>query len=263
MAERALRQNKGLEAGLGQRLDAAGVHFKPAEWLLLHAGVTFGLGLVALLLSGANFFLMVVGLVIGAAIPYFYLIVMHNRRLAAFGSNLANTLQLMAGSLSAGLSLAQSVDTVVREGTEPIASEFRRALVEARLGVELEDALEGVADRMQSQDFEWVVMAIRIQREVGGNLAELLTKVAGTIREREYLERQVKTLSAEGRLSVWVLGGLAPGFMLYLSFANPTYLHPMFTDPRGWIMLGVMAVMESVGVFWMLKTRQGGGVTWT
>jgi tight adherence protein B len=106
---------------------------------------------------------------------------------------------------------------------------------------------------MQSRDFEWVVMAIRIQREVGGNLAELLNSVAQTIREREYLERQVKALSAEGRLSVWVLGGLAPGFLVYLSLANPSYLSPMFTDPRGWIMLGVMAVMESVGVFWMLK----------
>ena len=253
VAERALRQNKGIESGLGRRLDAAGVSFKPAEWLLLHAGITFGAGLVALLATGANFYLMVVGLAFGAAAPYFYLTFLHSRRLAAFGRNLANTLQLMSGSLSAGLSLAQSVDTVVREGTDPIAGEFRRALVEARLGVQLEDALEGVAARMKSRDFEWVVMAIRIQREVGGNLAELLNNVAGTIREREFLERQVKTLSAEGRLSVWVLGGLAPAFMLYLSFANPSYLSPMFTDPRGWIMLGVMAVMESVGVFWMSR----------
>ena len=116
----------------------------------------------------------------------------------------------MAGSLSAGLSLAQSVDTVVREGPSRSASEFRRALVEARLGVEIEDALEGVAERMESVDFEWVVMAIRIQREVGGNLSELLNNVAATIREREYLERQVSALSAEGRLSVWILGGLPP-----------------------------------------------------
>ena len=127
----------------------------------------------------------------------------------------------MAGSLSAGLSLAQSVDTVVREGTDPMAGEFRRALVETRLGVEIEDALTGVAERMQSVDFEWVVMAIRIQREVGGNLSELLNKVAETIREREYLQRQVQTLSAEGRLSVWILGGLPPGFMLYLVAGEP------------------------------------------
>ncbi len=159
----------------------------------------------------------------------------------------------MAGALSAGLSLAQATDTVVREGTDPMAGEFRRALVETRLGVEIEDALSGIADRMQSVDFEWVVMAIRIQREVGGNLSELLNKVAETIREREYLERQVLTLSAEGRLSVWILGGLPPGFMLYLAVANPDYLAPMFSSPLGWVMLTVMAFLLIAGIFWMKK----------
>ena len=123
----------------------------------------------------------------------------------------------MSGSLSAGLSLAQSIDTIVREGNEPIASEFRRVVVESRLGVTLEDSLEGVAQRMQSKDFEWVVMAIRIQRQVGGNLAELLLTVAATLREREYLRRHVKALSAEGRLSAYILGGLPPVFLIYLT----------------------------------------------
>jgi tight adherence protein B len=142
---------------------------------------------------------------------------------------------------------------VVREGNDPMAGEFRRALVETRLGIEIEEALTGVAQRMQSVDFEWVVMAIRIQREVGGNLSELLNKVAETIREREYLQRQVKTLSAEGRLSVWILGGLPPGFMLYLGLANPSYLEPMYTTPLGWVMLTVMGVLLTAGIFWMKK----------
>ena len=89
-------------------------------------------------------------------------------------------------------------------------------MIETRLGVEIEDSLEGVAERMQSIDFEWVVMAIRIQREVGGNLAELLLNVAATLREREYLRRQVPRSAAEGRLSGYILGGLPPLFMLYL-----------------------------------------------
>ena len=144
----------------------------------------------------------------------------------------------MSGSLSAGLSLAQSVDTVVREGTEPIAGEFRRVLVETRLGVALEDALEGVAERFESKDFDWVVMAIRIQREVGGNLAELLDTVAATMREREYLRRQVAALAAEGKLSAYVLGGLPPLFMVYLLLTNRDYVMPMFTEPLGWVMLG-------------------------
>ena len=106
---------------------------------------------------------------------------------------------------------------------------------------------------MGSVDFKWVVMAIRIQREVGGNLAELLTSVAETIREREYLERQVLALSAEGRLSVWILGGLPPGFMLYLALANPTYLEPLISTVLGYIMLGTMAVLLVAGIFWMKK----------
>ena len=106
---------------------------------------------------------------------------------------------------------------------------------------------------MQSKDFEWVVMAIRIQREVGGNLSELLNTVAATIREREYLERQVQALSAEGRLSVWILGGLPRGFMLYLLVANPTYLEPLISTPIGYIALGTMGVLLTVGIFWMKK----------
>jgi tight adherence protein B len=129
-------------------------------------------------------------------------------------------------------------------------------MVEPRLGVGLEDALEGVAERMQSTDFKWVVMAIRIQREVGGNLAELLNTVSATLREREYLRRHVKALSAEGRLSCWILGGLPPVFLLYLSVSKPTYVHPLFSTLVGAIMLVVMAILLTVGVFWMSKVAK-------
>jgi len=194
-----------------------------------------------------------VGLALGTLLPWTYLSYKHGRRTKAFNAQLADTLQLMSGSLSAGLSLAQSVDTVVREGTDPMAAEFRRALVEMRLGVEIEDALEGIAARMDSVDFKWVVMALRIHREVGGNLAELLNSVADTIREREYLERHVLALSAEGRLSVWILGGLPPAFLAYLLLANPSYLQPLISTTIGYVLLGVMAVLLTVGIVWMKK----------
>jgi tight adherence protein B len=149
--------------------------------------------------------------------------------------------------------MAQAIDTVVREGQQPITGEFNRALIEARLGVPIEDALDGVATRMQSKDFAWVVMAVRIQREVGGNLAELLTTVAGTLRERERLRRQVRVLSAEGRLSAWILGILPPGFSLYLLLVRPQYLRPLVTDPLGWLMLSVGVLLLVVGAAWMNK----------
>ena len=151
MAQKALDSNKGLEAALGGRLEAAGLKMKPAEWLLAHVGAAFGVAALGLLLSSGNIIVTVLMLVSGALLPWLYLGFKRSRRVKAFNGQLADTLQLMAGSLSAGLSLAQSADTVVREGTEPIAGEFRRALVEARLGVDIEDGLESIAARMESR----------------------------------------------------------------------------------------------------------------
>ena len=252
-AEKALAKNKDLEARIGRKLETAGLDLRPAEWLLMRAGIGVGGGLVGILLGTGSLVFGV--LVIAAALigPSIYLKVKRSKRLKAFSTGLADTLQLMSGSLSAGLSLAQSIDTIVREGTEPISGEFRRVVVETRLGVTLEDSLDGVAERMESRDFAWVVMAIRIQREVGGNLAELLLTVAATMREREYLRRHVRALSAEGRLSCYILGGLPPGFLGYLALSKPDYVGPLFSTPIGWILTAAMAVLLGVGVLWMSK----------
>ena len=255
-AEKALASNVGFEARIADRLEGAGMALKSSEWLLMHLGIAFAAGVLGLLLSGGNPLFMLIFLFLGLIGPWVYLSIKRSRRLKAFDSGLADTLQLMSGSLSAGLSLAQSLDTIVREGHEPITSEFKRVIVESRLGVGLEDALDGVSARMQSTDFKWVVMAIRIQREVGGNLAELLNTVTATLREREYLRRHVKALSAEGRLSTWILGGLPPVFLLYLTLSKPEYVHPLFSTLIGAILLVVMAVLLTVGVFWMLKVSK-------
>ncbi len=255
-AERALSRNSGIEANIAARLDAAGMSIKSSEWVLMHAGIAFLAGILGLLLTSGSPIGLLLFLAIGAIGPWLYLSIKRSRRLKAFDANLADTLQLMSGSLSAGLSLAQSMDTIVREGTEPITSEFKRVIVESRLGVPLEDALDGVSERMQSKDFKWVVMAIRIQREVGGNLAELLNTVASTLREREYLRRHVQALSAEGRLSCWILGGLPPVFFLYLTVSQPSYVKPLYTEPIGWAMLVTTAVLLSVGIFWMSKVSK-------
>jgi tight adherence protein B len=255
-AESVLATNVGFEAKIAARLEGAGMALKTSEWLLVHLGIAFVAGLAGLLLSGGSPVAMVVFLFFGLVGPWVYLGLKRSRRLKAFDSGLADTLQLMSGSLSAGLSLAQSMDTIVREGQEPITSEFKRVIVENRLGVGLEDALDGVAERMQSNDFKWVVMAIRIQREVGGNLAELLNTVAATLREREYLRRHVRALSAEGRLSSWILGGLPPAFLAYLSLTKPDYVHPMYTTPIGWAMCAGMGILLTVGIFWMTKVSK-------
>lgn len=255
-AAAALASNRTLEARIAARLEAAGSHLKPAEWLLMHGAIAVGSALVLTLVGRGNILMLLIGLAVGAVAPWIWLGFKRSRRLRAFEMALPDTLTLMAGSLQAGLSLPQSVDTIVREGTDPIVSEFRRSIVETRLGVPLEDALEGIAERMQSRDFGWVVMAIRIQREVGGNLAELLHTVAATLREREYVRRHVRALSAEGRLSCYVLGGLPPAFLGFLALTKWNYVSPIFTTPIGWVLMTVMCVLLAVGIFWMSKVAK-------
>ena len=244
---------RDFEASLNHKLDRAGLHLKAAEWILMHAGIAVAGGFLGLIL-GHNVLFALLFLALGGALPWLYLSFKEKRRIKAFNGQLAQTLQVIAGALQAGLSLPQAIDTVVQESPDPMASEFRRAIIEQRLGVEIEDSLDTVADRMGSVDFKWVVMAIRIQREVGGNLAELLLTVAATLREREYLRRQVAVLSAEGRLSAMILGALPPFFVVYLALARPEYVSPMFHDPLGYMMLGAAAVMMAVGVFWLKKS---------
>lgn len=249
-AEAMLKRNKSLEEKLGLQLEAAGSGFKASEWLLLRLALVVVSGFLGLLIGGGNIVVGILFVALGFVGPIVYLKFMKNRRVKRFNAQLPETLQLMAGSLQAGLSLAQSVDTIVNEGSEPMSSEFRKVLVETRLGVELEDALEGIVERFESKDFGWVVMAIRIQRQVGGNLAELLETVAGTLRERDYMRRQVDSLASEGKISAYVIGGLPPIFTLYLLMVQRDYIMPMFTEPMGWLMLAGAGVMLGVGIFW-------------
>ncbi|MEO8329241.1 MAG: type II secretion system F family protein [Candidatus Nanopelagicales bacterium] len=247
---------RDMESIVGSRLEAAAVPLKPAEWLLIHVGVTIASGLLFLLVFGGRIVPTLLGLTLGFIVPWIYLSIKESRRTKAFMASLPDTLQLIAGSLSAGYSMPQAVDTVVREGSPPISTEFNRALVETRLGVPLEDALDGIADRMRSVDFAWVVMAIRIQREVGGNLAEVLTTVAATLRERERLRRQVQVLSAEGKLSAWILGLLPVVFTIYLVIAQPDYLSPLVTRAIGWVLVAAAIILMIVGAVWMRKVVQ-------
>jgi len=242
-----------VEDVLATRLDAAGLPLKAPEWMLIHVGSTIGLALLLLLLSGGGLVATLIGAAIGGLVPWAFLRQREHKRRGAFLAALPDTLQMLAGTLSTGYSLPQAVDAVVREAPEPMSTELGRALVDARLGVPLEDALEAVAVRMASVDFGWVVMAIRVQREVGGNLAEVLTTVATTLRDRERLRRQVEVLSAEGRLSAWILGSLPVMFVLYLAIMRPDYLAVLYTTPLGWAMILLAVAFFTGGVFWLRR----------
>ena len=168
-------------------------------------------------------------------------------------SLLPDTLSLLAGTLRAGYSLMQGVEAVSQEVSEPMGLELRRVVTEARLGRPLEEALDGVAERMASPDFAWAVMAIRIQREVGGNLSELLLTVAETMIQRERLRRDVAALTAEGRMSAYILIALPVGLGLVMFVMNKDYTSKLLNTTAGNVMLGAAVVSAFVGYLWMRK----------
>jgi tight adherence protein B len=162
-------------------------------------------------------------------------------------------LQLLAGTLRAGYSLMQGIEAVSQEVDEPMGRELRRVVTEARLGRPVEESLEAVAERMDSKDFAWAVMAIGIQREVGGNLSELLMTVAETMTQRERLRRDVKTLTAEGRVSSYVLGVLPIALGVVMFVLNPDYMTVLFNDNIGRLMVLGSGVLMAGGFVWMQK----------
>jgi tight adherence protein B len=176
------------------------------------------------------------------------------RRQAAFADQLDDSLQLMAGSLRAGHSLLRAVDSVSQEADAPTSEEFSRIVNETRVGRDLNDSLDEVAERMGSDDFTWVAQAIAIHREVGGNLAEVLDAVGHTIRERNAIRRQVKALSAEGKLSAIVLMALPFGVTGFISMTNPGYLAKFTQSATGYMMLGAAGLMLLVGGLWLKST---------
>jgi tight adherence protein B len=251
MAETLVRRGN-LEETFLDRLEAAGLNMRVAEFVLISLGSAFIPPLVVLAIT-RNLLLTVVVVLLGVVGPFLYLSVRASRRQAKFDEQLPSTLQLLAGALQAGHSLQQAVDTVVREAGDPIAGEFHRVLTEARLGRPLEEAFEAMARRTHSVDFEWTVMAIRLQRQVGGNLAEVLRTVSQTIRDRYSLKRQIKALSAEGRLSSIILSVLPLLLFTALLLLNPVFLKPLFTTSIGLMMMGGSVVLMLFGVFWLKK----------
>ncbi len=246
-------EKRGLDESIGLRLEAAGLLLKPAEWLLILAGSTVLGVVVGALISGFGLVAIAIAGLLGFAIPYLYLSIRVSRRRKEFDSVLPETLTLVAGSLSAGHSIQQSFDTVVRESAGVMREELGRALSEARLGGPFEDALHHVAERMGSDDFRWVVMAITVQREIGGDLAEVLRNVADMLRERDRLRRQVQTLSAEGRLSAYVLIGLPIAMFGYMLLVRPEYVSSLFTTTIGLALSALAFVLMVIGAFWMSR----------
>jgi tight adherence protein B len=243
---------QGFEQRLQVAIDQAGWPLRANEFLALQAvGAVLG-GLIGIGLVG-NLVIAALMAFFGFVIPRLILARRVHRRAAEFLSQLPDTLQLLSASLKAGYGLLQAIDTVTKEASAPTSTEFARVLTEARLGMPLEEALEAMAARVGGDDFRWVVMAINIQRQVGGNLATVLETVANTLREREQLRRQVKALSAEGRLSGIILFVLPIGLAAYMALVNPNYIGTLLTSWIGKAMIVTALILMGVGGLWMRK----------
>ncbi|MGZ4756280.1 MAG: type II secretion system F family protein [Acidimicrobiia bacterium] len=250
LAERAL-QRSDRERLLNTALDRAGIDMRAPEFAVLVLSTAVAAGFVGMILGGI--LLAVVAFAIAVASFAATVNVKATRRRKAFEEQLPDSLALIAGGLRAGHSLPQAVDALAQESEAPTCDEFRRVLFETQLGHSLPVALRSLAERIRSEDFEWVVQAIEIQQDVGGDLAAVLDNVTRTIRDRNRVSRQIDTLTAEGRLSAIILFCLPVGMFIFMKVSNPAYFDELTNTLAGNVMLIGGCALLVVGGFWLRR----------
>lgn len=229
----------------------AGVKAAPADF-------TVGVAIASILVAAFVALLThpLLGLLAGAGVPFLarvMLSVLRDKRRDKFETQLTDTIQMLIGGLRVGHSVLRSVEAAAQEADSPTSEEFLRIVNETRIGKDAQLAFDDVAERMDSEDFKWISQAIQINREVGGDLAEVLEQVAATIRERSEIKGQIRSLSAEGRMSAYVLTAIPVGVAFMLAFINPGYLNVFVEKPLGLFMLVAALLMFAVGGFWMSR----------
>jgi tight adherence protein B len=232
-------------------LARANLKLRVAEYYYIRVGLALGLafalGVLRDPLSG------VVGGILGYFLPRFWVGRRISGRLSAFNKQLADTITLLSNSLRAGSSFLQSIELVSRETPAPMGEEMGRVVREVNLGLGMEEALSNLVRRIKSDDLDLMVTAIGVQQQVGGNLAEILDTIAFTIRERVRIKGEINTLTAQGRMSGYLVAFLPIGIAVTLNFINPAFMEPLFTQLLGQILLGVGGVMMVIGFFAIQK----------
>ncbi|MHC6221945.1 type II secretion system F family protein [Arthrobacter sp. MMS24-S77] len=234
-----------------EELENAGLRVSQADFFILVIAGAFVGALIGLVIGGplvAVLFFIPAPLVARLVTRF-----LAGKRRAKFDAQLGDTLQLLSGGLRAGHSILRAIDAAAAESASPTAEEMRRIITETSLGRDLQASLEDAAERMRSEDFVWIAQAIQINREVGGNLAEVLDQVNETIRERSEIKGHIKSLAAEGKFSGYILMALPFGIVIMLMVVNPGYMDVMFTHPLGWGMIAASAILMTIGGLWMRK----------
>ncbi|MGO4471800.1 type II secretion system F family protein [Arthrobacter sp. M-10] len=224
---------------------------QPADYILIAGIVVVFAGSIGFLLGGLVFTVLICLLTVVSLVAF--LSVLTARRTARFDEQVPDAIQMLSGGMRAGHSLLRAVDALAQESEAPMAEEMSRIVNETRIGRDLGASLTDVAMRTRSEDFDWLAQAIEIHREVGGDLAEVLDHVGETIRDRNQIHRQVRALSAEGRMSALVLLALPVVMFIALLFINPSYAHTFTSTVPGYLMLAAAAVMLSVGAWWLSR----------
>ncbi|MBV9848575.1 MAG: type II secretion system F family protein [Armatimonadetes bacterium] len=234
------------EARLRRRLRRAGLRLRPGEFLLLWAGCPLGLGAIGALLTRLPPLALLLAL-IGAVIPPLILRVGEDGRRRRFDGQLTDALTLLVSGLRSGYSLARAAQMVAEEMPPPVSEEFAVALGELALGLPLAAALARMTERVGSPDLDLIVTAVTTQQRVGGNLAEILTRIADTIRERVRVQGEIQTLTAEGKLSGLILSLLPPALALLLTLRNPHYFAPLLGSPLGRVLIAGAVLGQIIG----------------
>jgi tight adherence protein B len=249
-------EQRDFGANLARDIARADLKLKPSEFLAIWAGSIIGVPLLFIVLSLGlpalrNPLALLLGALIGFMLPRMWLGRRKSGRLNAFNKQLPDTITLLANGLRAGSSFLQAVELVVRESQPPISTEFQRVIREVNLGLPFEQAMENMVRRVRSEDLELMATAINIQHTVGGNLAEILDSIAFTIRERIRIKGEIRTLTAQQRLSGYVVGFLPIGLAGFLFVAAPSFMDPMFQKPPDAFGLPLGVVILFFGGFMM------------
>jgi tight adherence protein B len=244
-------------SNMARELARADLALKPSEFLAIRAGALLGLPLFAIGLSPiislfSSPLVWIVALVLGYWLPKFWLNRRKGKRLKAFNSELSDTIMLLANSLRAGSSFLQALEMIVRETRPPISTEFARVIREVNLGLPLDEALGNLQRRVRSDDLDLMTTAIAIHHTVGGNLAEILDSIAFTIRERVRIKGEIRTLTAQQRMSGYVVGFLPVGLVIVMSVIAPTFMAPMLQKPPELLGLPAGMFILGGGAFMML-----------
>ncbi|MBM4363256.1 MAG: type II secretion system F family protein, partial [Deltaproteobacteria bacterium] len=232
-------------------LARANLRLRPSEYYAIRVGAMFGLGLILGVLRDplSGFF----GALLGYFLPRIWVGRRISGRLGAFNKQLPDTITLLSNSLRAGSSFLQSIELVSREGQPPISEEFGRVVRETNLGLGSDEALQNLVRRIKSDDLDLMVTAIGIQQQVGGNLAEILDTIAFTIRERVRIKGEINTLTAQGRMSGYLVAVLPIAIAAGINAINPGFMQPLFTQLLGQIMVGISLVFMAIGFFAIQK----------